>query len=83
MVVNNLRDLKEFHLCLHIIPIWIKDNLDIFYISREAKTVFLPGPMVSFIRARKITSDLVRAKLHPLERSVGSRETNITKTDLF
>ena len=30
----------------------IKDNLTILYISREAKAVFSPGPIVSFRSAR-------------------------------
>ena len=60
--------------------------------SREAKAVFLPGPMVSFRRAHRISSFLVRAKLYPLERCVSSRQckkrrcevfTNVTETDTF
>ena len=42
--------------------------------SREAKAVFSPGPlvaMVSFRSARRISSYLVRVKLYPLERFVG------------
>ena len=42
--------------------------------SREAKAVFSPGPMVSFRSARRISSCLVRAKLYPLERFVGSKQ---------
>ena len=42
-------------------------NIDIYiYIT------FSPGPMVSFRSARKLSSYLVRAKLYPLERKVGS-----------
>ena len=52
----------------------IKDNLNILYVSCEAKAVFSPGPMVSFRSARKITSYLVRAKLYPLKKFVGSRQ---------
>ena len=43
----------------------IKDNFNILYMSREAKAVFSPGPMVSFRCARRISSYLVRAKLYP------------------
>ena len=39
--------------------------------SREAKTVFSPGPVVSFRITGRISSCLVRAKLYPLERCVG------------
>ena len=60
--------------------------------SRESKAVFSLGPMVSFRSARRISSNLVRAKLYPLERFVGSRQckkrrcevcTNVTETDTF
>ena len=40
--------------------------------NEEVKRVFTPCPMVSFRGARKLSSYLVRAKLYPLERSVGS-----------
>ena len=42
----------------------------------EAKKVLAPGLMVSFRGARKLSSYLVRAKLYPLERSVGSFKCN-------
>ena len=60
--------------------------------SREAKAVFSPGPMVSFKSAHRISSYLVRAKLYPLERFLGSKQckkrrcdvcTNVTETDTF
>ena len=38
----------------------------------EVKRVFTPKPMVSFWSSRKISSYLVRAKLYPIERTVGS-----------
>ena len=40
--------------------------------SEEPKHLFTPGPIVSFRSSRKIKSYLVRAKLYPVERSVGS-----------
>ena len=46
--------------------------LDLLYTDQEVERVFTPGPMTSFRSARKISSYLVRAKLYPLERSVGS-----------
>ena len=48
----------------------IKENLNILYKIRESKTVFSPGPMVSFCKTQKISSYLVRAKLHILGRTV-------------
>ena len=60
--------------------------------SREAKAVFSRGLMVSFRKARKISSSLMKAKLYPLERFVDSGQckkrrcdvcTNVTETDTF
>ena len=42
--------------------------------DQEVKIVFTPKPMVSFCIARKFSSYLVRAKLYPLKRKVGSFE---------
>ena len=49
-------------------------HLDLIYTDQEVERVFTPGPMASFRSARKISSYLVRAKLYPLERYVGSFE---------
>ena len=38
----------------------------------EVKKVFSPKPMISFRSARKLSSYLVRAKLYPIDRTVGS-----------
>ena len=38
----------------------------------EVRTAFTPKPMVLFRSSRKIDSYLVRAKLYPIERTVGS-----------
>ena len=40
--------------------------------NEELKYLFTPGPMVCFRISRKISSYLVRAKLYPVEKSVGS-----------
>ena len=40
--------------------------------NEEVKSVFTLAPMISFCSARKLSSYLVRAKLYPLERTVGS-----------
>ena len=40
--------------------------------DQEVKEIFTPKPMVSFRSARKLSSYLLRAKLYPLERKVGS-----------
>ena len=46
--------------------------LDALYMDNEVKRVFTPKPMISFRSARKLSSYLVRAKLYPTERIVGS-----------
>ena len=81
-----------YHPSLNCLSRIIKDNLNILYMSGEAKAILSPEPMVSFRSASRIRSYLVRAKLYPLERCVGSRQykkrrcevcTNVTETDTF
>ena len=75
--------------CLHKI---IRDNTYLLYMDEEVKNLFLPGPMVSFRGARKLSSYLVRTKLYPLHRKVGSKKCAenrcevcdyVTDTDTF
>ena len=40
--------------------------------DQEAQRGFAPGPMTTSRSARKLGSYLIRAKLYPLERTVGS-----------
>ena len=58
----------------------------------EVKKTFTPSPMISFRSSRKISSYIVRAKLYPLERTVGSSKFGkkrcevcdvISETDTF
>ena len=81
-----------YHPYLNCLSRIIKDNLNILNMSCEVKAVFLSGPLVLFRSAHRISSYIVRAKLHPLERFVGSRQckkrrcevcTNVTETDTF
>ena len=60
--------------------------------DQEAQRVFTTGPRIPFRSAWKLSSCLVRAKLHPLERTVGSCKyygrrcevcDNVTKTSTF
>ena len=60
--------------------------------DQKVKEVFSSHPMVSFRSARKLSSYLVRAKLYPLERRVGSYKCrcnrcqvcrSITETEMF
>ena len=65
-------------------------NLYVLYMDNHVKRVFTLRPMVSIRRARKLYSYLVRAKLYPLDRMVGSYKcksyrcqvcNNITEAD--
>ena len=67
-------------------------HLDLLYTDQEVERVFTPGPMASFRSAWKISSYLVRAKLYPSERRVGSFKCggrhcqvyfNVTETETF
>ena len=60
--------------------------------NEVVKNLFLPGPMVSLRGSRKVSSYLVRAKLYPLHRKVGSKKCpknrcevcdSVTDTDTF
>ena len=50
----------------------IDKNLSILCMDKEGRRVFTPRPMFSFVSAGKLSSYLFRAKLYPLERTVGS-----------
>ena len=50
----------------------IKDNLYLLYMTDEVKKTFKPSPIISFRCFHKISSYIVRAKLHPLKKTVGS-----------
>ena len=41
----------------------IHKNLYWLYMDQEAQRIFTPGPMITFLSARKLSSYLVRAKL--------------------
>ena len=70
----------------------IKGNLYLLYMNDEVKKTFTPSPMISFQSSCKISSCIVRAKLYPLERTVGSYKCGkkhcemcnvISETDTF
>ena len=77
---------------LKVLQNTINKHLYLLYMNDEVKRVFTPKPMVSFRSFRKISSHLVRAKLFPIERTVGSFRCGskrcevckyITETDTF
>ena len=70
----------------------IKRNLQYRYADQEVNKVFTPAPFVSFKSARNLECLLVRSKVYPLERKVGSEKrngkrclvcVNVTETDTF
>ena len=58
------------------------DNLYLSNMNEELKHLFTPVPMVSFRSFRKISSYLVRAKLYPVEKSVGSFNCKISRCQI-
>ena len=81
-----------FHPKLKFLQNIINKHVLLLYINDEVKKVFTPKPMVSFRSSCKISSYLVRAKLYPIERTVGSFRCGskpcevwkyITETDNF
>ena len=81
-VGNKQRKEKGIHFVVTYHPILknvcniIRKNLYLLYMNEEAKKVFIPGTMISFRGAWKLSSYLVRAKLYPIERTVGSFKYN-------
>ena len=70
----------------------INQNIYLLNMNEETKIVFSPRPMVSFRSPRKISSYLVRTKLYPLVRVVGSTKcgkkrcevcANVSETNTF
>ena len=68
-----------YHPTLKNIDNTIRKNLYFLYMNEEAKKAFTSGPMISFRGARKLSSYLVRAKLCPIERTVGSFKCNVKR----
>ena len=54
----------------------IRKNLQFLYGHTETKRVFTPAPFVSIPSVRNLKSFLVRSKVYPLERKVGSAKCN-------
>ena len=52
----------------------LHDNIHLLHVNEEVRKTFTPGPMISLRTPRKIGSFLIRVKLYPLKRIVGSRK---------
>ena len=69
---NGVPFIVTYHPLLNSLYGIIRKNLYLLNMDQRVKEVFSSQPMVSFRSARKLSSYLVRAKLYPLERRVGS-----------
>ena len=56
--------------------------LDLLYMDKEVKRVFIPNLMISFRSARELSSYLVGATLYPPERTVGSYKCGGKRCDV-
>ena len=90
--VKGIPFVVTYHLQLKNLGRVINQNLYLLNMNEETKKVFLPRPMVSLRSPRKISNYLVRAKLYPLDRVVGSTEcgkkkcevcVNVSETNTF
>ena len=81
-----------YHSLLNSLYGIIRKNLYLFNINQKVKEAFSSQPRVSFRSASKLSNFMVRAKLYPLARKVGSYKYrsnrcqvcySITKTDMF
>ena len=77
---------------LNFLSKFIRGNIYLLTMNEEVRKTFSPGPMVSFRSTRKLSSYLIRAKLCPLQRKVGSSKcgkrrcevcNNVTDTSMF
>ena len=71
-----------YHPLLSKLSSIIHRNLYLLYMNQDVKNVFTPGTMVSYRSTRKISSYLVRAKLYPLERKVGSEKCGRSRCEV-
>ena len=72
--VKGLPLVKTFHPKLKSIGQMCSKHLLVLYIDQETKKGFTTGPMATFCSARKLSSYIVMAKLHLIERIVGSHK---------
>ena len=82
----------KYHPLLKSVGTILYKHLYLLHMDKEVKKVFPVAPIVSFKSAQKLSSYLVRAKLYPLERTVGSFKCNkhqcevcinVIETDIF
>ena len=64
--------LITFHSKFRSIGQLLSKHMHIIYIDQETRNIFTPGLVAKFCSARKLSSNLLRTKLNPIERIVGS-----------
>ena len=69
---NGVPFVVTYHPLLNSLYGVIRKNLYLLNIDQKVKELFSSQPMVSFRIARKLSSYLIRVKLYPLERRMGS-----------
>ena len=81
-----------YHPILNSLSKIIRDNMYLLNVNEEVRKTFSPGLMVSFRSTRRLSGYLLRAKLYPLQRKVGSSKcdkrrcevcNNVTDTSTF
>ena len=61
----------------------LRRNKYLLNMNGEVKQTFTPVPMVSYRSSRKLSSYLVRAKLYPIDRIVGSKGCGKKRCELY
>ena len=84
--------LLTYHPLLKKVNYIIREHIHLPYMNDEVKKVFQPRPMVSFRSHRNLSSCMVRAKMYPMERRIGSCKCkgnrcqvclNVSETETF
>ena len=65
-----------YHPLLKSVSSIVNNNIYLLHMDQEVKTTFTLQPMVSYRSVHKLSRFLVRAKLYPVERKVGSCKCN-------
>ena len=63
-----------YHPSLNCLSKNIKKKLYLLYMNNQVQRVFSPKPMIPFKITRKLSNYLVKAKIYPIEKSIGSFE---------
>ena len=62
----------RYHSQLKSLSSIVNNDIYLLHMDQEVKTTFTPQPMVSYRSVRKLSSYLVRVRLYPIEKKVGS-----------